>query len=58
LNSGGKKKKKRKEKRKIASTDGGPRYRVCARKTIRSAPIDTSGNFPAHMSAESPSNPL
>ena len=39
-----------------ASADGGPRSRVFARETLRSAPIDTSGNFPAHMSAESPSN--
>ena len=30
-----------------ASGDGGPRSRVCARETLRSAPIDTSGNFPA-----------
>ena len=36
--------------------DGGPRFRVYARETLRSAPIDVSGNFPAHMSAESPSN--
>ena len=39
-----------------AHADGCPRSRVCARKTLRSALIDTSGNFPAHMSAESPSN--
>ena len=29
----------------FASTDGGPRSRVCARETLRSTPIDTSGNF-------------
>ena len=29
-----------------ASADGGPRSRVCARETLRSTPIDTSGNFP------------
>ena len=34
-----------------ASADGGPRSRVSARKTL-----DTSGKFPEHMSAESPSN--
>ena len=39
-----------------ASADGGPRSRVCARETLCSPPIDTSGNFPTHMSAESPSN--
>ena len=39
-----------------ASADGGHRSRVCARETLRSAPIKTSRNFPAHMSAESPSN--
>ena len=39
-----------------ASADGGPRSRVCARETLCSAPIDASGNFLAHMSAESPSN--
>jgi hypothetical protein len=36
-----------------ASADGGPRSRVCARETLRSTPIDISGNFPAHVSAES-----
>ena len=35
-----------------ASADGGPRSRVCARETLCSAPIDTSGNFPAHVSAD------
>ena len=39
-----------------AGTEGGPRSRVCARYTLRSSPINTSGNFPAHMSAESSSN--
>jgi hypothetical protein len=29
---------------------------VCARLTVRSSPHQTSGNFPAHMSAESSSN--
>ena len=33
-----------------AGADGGPCSRVSARKTLRSAPIDTSGNFPAHVS--------
>ena len=39
-----------------AHADGGPRSRVA--HTIPSAqpPIDVSGNFPAHVSAESPSN--
>jgi hypothetical protein len=37
-----------------ASANGGPRSRVCARETLRSPapPIDTSGNFLAHMSVE------
>ena len=39
-----------------ADADVGPRSRVCARQTLRSAPINTSGNFPGYMSAESPSN--
>ena len=39
-----------------ASADGGPRSQVCASKTLRSTPIDTSRNFTAHVSAESPSN--
>ena len=39
-----------------ASAVGGPRSQACARETLRSAPIDVSGNFPAHVSAESPSN--
>ena len=39
-----------------AHADGGPRSRVCARETLRWAPIDTSGHFSAHVSAESPSN--
>ena len=30
-----------------AYADGGPRSRVCARETLRSTPIDVSGNFPA-----------
>ena len=38
-----------------ASSDRGPRSRVCARETLHVAPIDVSGNFPAPMSAESPS---
>ena len=33
-----------------ASADGGPRSQVCASKTLRSTPIDTSRNFSAHMS--------
>ena len=32
-----------------ASADGGPRSRVRARGTLRSAPIGTSGNFLAHI---------
>ena len=52
----GKKKKGEREKEISASTDGGPRSRVCARETLRSAPINTRGNLPAHVSAESPSN--
>ena len=39
-----------------AHADGGLRSQVCACKTLRSAPIDMSRSFPAHMSAESPSN--
>ena len=39
-----------------AGAGGGPRSRVCARWTLHSAPIHTSGRFPAHVSAESPSN--
>ena len=35
-----------------ASADGGPRSRVRARGTLRSAPIGTSRIFPAHVSAE------
>ena len=35
-----------------ASADGGPRSWVCARLTLRSAPIDTSRNFSVHVSAE------
>ena len=42
FNNGGKKKKKKKKKRRrekiSASADGGPRSRVCARETLRSAP--------------------
>ena len=34
--------------------DRGPRSWVCAHETLRSAPIDVSGNFPARVSAESP----
>ena len=34
-----------------AGADGGSRFRVCARR-----PINTSGNFPVHVYAESPSN--
>ena len=33
-----------------ARADLGPRSRVCAPETLRSAPIDTSGNCSAHMS--------
>ena len=46
---------KREERRRknSASADGGPRSCVCARGTLRSAPIGTSGNFPARVSAES-----
>ena len=35
-----------------ASADRGPRSRVCARLTLRSAPIETIGNFSALVSAE------
>ena len=34
---------------------GGPRSRVCSRNTPTQPPIDVSGNFPAHGSAELPS---
>ena len=37
-----------------AHTDGGPCSQVCARETLRSAPIDMSGNFSVHRSAELP----
>ena len=36
-----------------ACADGGPRSRVCARLTLRSAPIDTSGNLSVHVSGRS-----
>ena len=36
--------------------EGDPCSRVCEVKTLHSAPINMSGNFPVHMSAESPSN--
>ena len=40
-----------------AVADGGPRSRVCARKTVYSPPpIGDSGNFPARVPAEWPSN--
>ena len=39
----------------FAHADGGPRSRVCARRPSAQPPIDISGNFPAHVSAESPS---
>jgi hypothetical protein len=43
------------EKGKIsASADRGPCSRVC--ELSAQPTIDTNGNFPAHMSAESPSN--
>ena len=32
------------------SADGGPHLRVCARLTLRSEPIDTSGIVSAHLS--------
>ena len=54
LNSGGKKKKKIKEIPLAPMgvlAPGSAHARPSARLTI-----DTSGNFPAHMSAESPSN--
>ena len=47
----GNKKKNNKSGKIFAHADGGPRSRVCARETLRSAPIDVSGNFSAHMSA-------
>jgi hypothetical protein len=36
--------------------DGCPHSRVCARWTLRSAPINAIENFPEHISEESPSN--
>ena len=39
-----------------ASADGGPPSRVCSHETLRSDHIDASGNFPARVSAEWPSN--
>ena len=49
--------KKRKKKRKIsAHADGGPRSRICARETLRSAPHQHERKFSPHVSAESPSN--
>ena len=40
-----------------ASADGGPRSQgLRTRDPPLGTPIDTSGNFPVHMSAESPSN--
>ena len=38
-----------------AHADGGPRSRVCARETLPQPPIEVSRNFPAPVSAESPS---
>ena len=38
-----------------AHADGGPRSHVCSRNTSVQPPIDMSGNFPAHVSAELPS---
>ena len=35
-----------------ADADGGPRSRVCSRDTPAQPPIDVSGNFLAHVSAE------
>ena len=43
-------------KKNLRSSRWGPRSWVCARETLRSAPIDMSGNFPAYVSEESPSN--
>jgi hypothetical protein len=51
-----KKQREKKKKKKSASADGGPRSLVYARETLCSAPIDTSGNCQAYVSAESPSN--
>ena len=39
-----------------ASADGGPRSRSAHARPFARPPIDTSGNFPAQMSAESSSN--
>ena len=39
-----------------ADADGGPRSRVRTAGHSAQPPIDVSGNFSAHMSAESPSN--
>ena len=38
-----------------AEADGGPRSRVRTAGHSAQPPIDVSGNFPAHVSAESPS---
>ena len=38
-----------------AHADGGPRSCVCSRDTPAQPPIDMSGNFPPHVSAELPS---
>ena len=35
-----------------ADADGGPRSRVCSRDTPAQPPINVSGNFSAHVSAE------
>ena len=37
-----------------ARADWDPRSRVCSRDTPAQPPIDTSGNFQAHVSAELP----
>ena len=39
-----------------ARADGGPRSRLRTLDVSSRPPIDTSGNFPAHVSAESPLN--
>ena len=39
-----------------AHADGGPRSRVAHAIPSAQPPIDVSGNFTAHVSAESPSN--
>ena len=50
-----KKEREKKEEKISADADGGPRSRVRTAGHSAQPPIDVSGNFPAHVSAESPS---